>query len=198
MNPLTIPNLPTDNLYKFCAISGLVIILFSIIFTVVYVTELQEESILLEALAQETQVDLNYLEQANLRVENKLKHFEKFSSGNNFEFPYKHTDEKISETEEFKELKQLITKLEINSKELKYKSIELKKNLKLSSKKIFNLYFIIFIGIILSISGYSLAKFGFVRWNNLVQKPNDERIRSELEKLKVHNENVSTNTTDNN
>jgi len=44
MNPLSIPNLPTDNLYKFYAISGIVLILFTLTFETIVLTNLDEKS----------------------------------------------------------------------------------------------------------------------------------------------------------
>lgn len=44
MNPFTIPNLPTDNLYKFYSISGIIIILFTLFFGTIFLNNIFEKS----------------------------------------------------------------------------------------------------------------------------------------------------------
>jgi hypothetical protein len=41
---MNIPNLPTDNLYKFLALTGIIILIFSIAITEIRLTELESES----------------------------------------------------------------------------------------------------------------------------------------------------------
>lgn len=62
MTPLTIPNVPTDNLYKFYAITGIIIAIFSVIICVFFLNDIDENLAELEM-----ELDLDDLERVFLQ-----------------------------------------------------------------------------------------------------------------------------------
>ena len=77
---MNLPSLPTDNLYKFLALSGLVIVLFSFIFPMKRIGELKLKSLEIKTQAEVLRIEVDYLKQdtstwaekANLNPEETL------------------------------------------------------------------------------------------------------------------------------
>ena len=57
---MNIPNLPTDSLYKFIALSGLFILIFSVVYPLYQENELRQRSLALEGEIEVLKVDVDF------------------------------------------------------------------------------------------------------------------------------------------
>ena len=58
---LPIPTLPTDNLYKFMALSGLAILIFSLVFPVIRMSEIKLKMVELEIQGEILKIEKNHI-----------------------------------------------------------------------------------------------------------------------------------------
>ena len=215
MNPFTIPNLPTDNLYKFYAITGVSISLFSFVFVILCYLNLINDIDNLNARTEILTLEAIFLkedikEYKNLKVEltEEYKSYEfppADSIGNKYELR-KFQLEKLRtdssyrdylkfledyESQVFPILKTAKELLELGeniiSAKRKYelKDSELQYKREKSKKKLLELVLIYIIGVIALFYGYKLARKGFRLWKINVQEIIDEKLKLELEILQL-------------
>jgi hypothetical protein len=60
---MNLPSLPTDNLYKFLALSGLVIVLFSFIFPMKRIGEIELKSLEIKTQVEVLKIEIDYLKE---------------------------------------------------------------------------------------------------------------------------------------
>ena len=76
VNPFSIPNVPTDNLYKFYALSGIFIIIFSIVFSIYFGYKIVDELILLHNSNSMVALEIDFLNSDVEFILNKTKQLE--------------------------------------------------------------------------------------------------------------------------
>ena len=157
---INMPSLPTDNLYKFLALSGLAIVTFSIVFPMIRDSELN-------LMMLETDKNMKV---ANIEKELFDKRIDKFLNsdlGSNL-------DELKMREEELEIWRNLLKDQQIYTVDLEYevrKFEELHKELK-------------FIQLLMKFGfgvGLIITFLGFLLWYVRVQKPNDLLLRKQIE-----------------
>ena len=154
-------NLPTDNLYKFLAISGLVIAMFSVYY-------LFQKSHELQFLIVEQKAELE---------------LQKYQMGR-YDEKFKLQEEQLS-TEETSEKKRSVLD-NIDKDLIEYAKVQTNSELNLAKIKILHHEYIYYkvTGIIGFIFGLFLIVFGFVLWYKKIQKPLDYQSAQALAQAK--------------
>lgn len=192
---MVLPQIPTDNLYKFLFVAGLALIGAS---TLLYINK---------SMAIENEVDSIDLEMVN--GHNKffrdsltfaLEHEQILELQKEDSVEVRRFEElfKSKETPKHSDLQKMISKLALTKDKLwkarkssydRLASHEAHVNLveyrlekqRRETRRLFLIGIISGIGVL---GGLWLTCYGYVRWNFYIQKPTDERIRIELEQLK--------------
>ena len=160
---MDIPQLPTDNLYKFKAFVGVVISLGIFWFTLIKLTEINYQTIDIRTQVEKERIqldDINY-DIADIK------------SGNN------------KSTEALQLLKQKLINVQEKNEDLKGNMEKLKYN-----KRDFWLF--AFIGTSGVLYGILLAIIGFHEWNTLVQTPQDSLLRMQVELIQKQIESMNS------
>ena len=216
---ITIPNLPTDNLYKFKFLSGILILIFTcyIYVTQMYVVILNLDDAELNAVRYKIHkeiIDKNYK-----LIDNKIKLFnKKFTKVNSHDYKQKLQSEELKYIKHGKKnIKEHIKHLEQHQNELlsidqDAKNIELlEKKLSLLDEKTDDLnlefqisikkvklemekfkYLAIFL-LLLLFFGIRLSRNGYKEWYELVQKPTDIKLQYEINQIIANNNNTIDN-----
>ena len=145
---------PTDNLYKFVSIFGLIIFLFSIYYPYQKAHDLTFNVYELES-------EVEYIKFKNKHLKGRVKIIEKRL-------------EKEENLEKAQEIRDDFYKHEIELKKLLVKASE---NINKAELLLFEVKAYMWLGIIGNIFGVLLMWFGFRRWYIYIQKPNDEQIK---------------------
>jgi hypothetical protein len=213
MTSFPIPNPPTDNLYKFYSIAGIVITIFSLTTILVSSFTLEKQIRELNLFEKKVEIDsLNFKSQLN-NLDNKLldlnDKLESYPLGDNkeiyshenylqklidlqkdpewrnyLEFFYKYEDHIIPGKIEIKEINSIKNEMKILAHELDIKQLELRLTRENLKSERMKLRVIYCFGIVLIIGGVLLSIFGFKLWNSRVQKFLDEKQILELKILK--------------
>lgn len=222
---MIIPNLPTDNLYKFKALSGLAIIGISLIlyfteldriFTSLYSIETELKILSLEQsyLMRDSSEQMNERKQLEIHInkaEKDIIQYEKLfkfdttvlSEDNTFRFLFNYLNSKdkdearrdiefrLKHTSDFlpvAHMHQLIQEKKLKKdeiiKNIELKSIEINEKMSLIQ---FKYYLFTFLSILLLFAlffGMRLTFSGFNSWKKIVQEPQDEKLKMEVEQLK--------------
>ncbi|MCG8016839.1 MAG: hypothetical protein JAY97_11535 [Candidatus Thiodiazotropha sp. 'RUGA'] len=167
-----IPNLPTDNLYKFIALSGLIVMLFSIYILEtktsdledkVYATEIEQAQLTIEIKAlQKKTVELNEI------VNNTINEHNECSSQAIDQMVVRYSDA---------EIKKMINDTEDATLQINLKVAEKKITLKRQTQLINQLRDLLFLGRIYIWFGFLVSIFGFTLWYYRVQRPLDTKLR---------------------
>jgi hypothetical protein len=209
----SLPNLPTDNIYKFKFLGGVSILIF-----VAYIYSTQIINTFSKIL--ETKIEIQKLEFQQERMERdstlikdeietfnkaykKIKFVEKDSTidldelklnlltDKNYreylEFIYKHKNDLLPTGQSFERLKKLQFKQEVIFNEVDKNLINLKTLMIALDYELYKLFAISILSVILLIYGWKITKKGYNEWHELVQKPNDEKLKEEIRKLKSEN-----------
>lgn len=207
---MTVPILPTDNLYKFIFTSGLTIIFgtFFLYFTQAKLINNKIQSIELALTEENTEVDfvktdiedlnseikvlqnnLNKIKSDSLNINESFKNsIYNMQNDENYRaflsFFYAHKEDIVPYYKDDKLIKEKEKKLEDENRKtiLGKNIIEVKIQQLVTEKN--NYLFLILISIISIITGIFLSIYGYIKWYYLVQKPSDEKIKLEIEKLK--------------
>jgi hypothetical protein len=153
---MNLPSLPTDNLYKFLALSGLFIVLFSFIFPMNRIGELELKSLEINTQAEVLRIEIDYLKTDTTIWGKKAK----------------------LDPEETVLIRKRTREAEIKAAELKGKmeQIEvLRKEVLFYWKFLRITYFL----------GTAISLVGFCLWYILVQRPNDILLRKQVKKDKI-------------
>jgi len=153
---MNLPTLPTDNLYKFLALSGLAIAIFSLVFPMIRISEIKMK--LVEA---ETQSNV-----LNVEIEELKEDTDRWA---------KKTSLSPEETASLR--KRLI--------ELRIKGVQIRgrfEQIKSLNKDLDYSMILIWVGLPL---GMLISYLGFLLWYFRVQKPNDLLLRKQVESDKT-------------
>ncbi len=176
-----IPNLPTDNLYKFMSLSGIVIIIFSIYFCEIKVREVSQNNI--EFLKKQDNLN-NKIARFNDKLGTISVLFETYQKDN---IQKKDTSIFLSNLEtRISSLSNL--RDGINTDYISQKAYHQRLNLLQEESKIITYFSYLFIAL-----GFVLTSTGFLLWYKKVQKPLDKILandlaKSEFEKAKLDKE----------
>ncbi len=187
---MNIPHIPTDNYYKFCAISGVLLAIFSIYFITKVLIEALEESIILSGEIKEVNLDLAEL----LRIkEETTKGLEKFfQTANDKNIEQKNIPENLeisdADVNRIQELHQLNTDSIDRSTAIQKAYVQLATKSRLQMFKAIQLLILFPMFIYILLLSIKLAKFGFKNWFEKVQKLNDRILKHEA-KRNTSNEN---------
>lgn len=172
---MNIPNIPTDNLYKFQALSGVIIVLLSFYVTIDRINEVRLK--ILES-TEEAKIIGAKTSALSERIETLKNIIENTVHRQND----KHTKDitKVEITYTNSEIKELF--IEVYEKNLMHKieqvknesSIEKAKYLHEESKRIFKM------GVFASIIGFVMSITGFRWWYFRVQKPLDKLLKNQI------------------
>lgn len=144
---MEVPNLPTDNLYKFMAIAGVVLVVFGLSFPLRIAGKLQ-----LQLIEARTEVDLS-----RVRADRLSERVERWKA-----MP----EQTPEQAEKFRDDLQLLREKSVQDVGLVSKV-----------GAIFSqLIFLIVAGSASTLYGYILARRGFKLWYERVQRPNDLRL----------------------
>lgn len=212
---ISLPNIPTDNLYKFTFVAGLTIILTALIILVTLYNSITNSVDKLEFEVGKTESESAYLikEETELGIELKAinKKTSNFSSDTSAINQYNINDLKINQLHNkdyreylgfifahksdlipyYDELGKLAKTNEIlRAKEKQITlngDIVILKSRQLKSEAERRLVISSLLCIMIFIGGI-IAYFGYQKWYLLVQKPSDEKLKLELEELKKKQE----------
>lgn len=207
---ITLPNLPTDNLYKFVFTAGLTIIILS---TILFSTQcdrirnkidiielsllknkiettnlgLDTKELDIEITGIERGLDSTKIDSLSLQL-NYRDNLKRILNDKNYReylaFIYQHENDLIPYYEQTKLLNLKFEQLANKTREVsKNAEIILLQNKQLQSEANFLRIYLICFFIFMTI-GTWMTIDGYKNWNKFVQIPTDERIRIELEKLK--------------
>ncbi len=160
MTPL--PNLPTDNLYKFLFIAGLSIILATVIIFITQYKTIREEQ------------DKNSLEIANLINEMEFSTEDMKETSENFK--QKGIDDS--------EVKNQIEQVKLKRREIKVRNDIMNLKIQKSQQDFCELIALFIVTCLMVLIGIIMSVRAYFNWLYLVQKPMDEKLKLELEKLK--------------
>lgn len=182
---MNLPTLPTDNLYKFLALSGLVIALFSSIFPSMRISEIKQKSIEVETQIELLGIDTGYLEtdiidtlvsKGNLSPKDK-EHFRKYLFNLLKKNDVKEWDEESEPILSLKEQAPFRSRLNELRKKIAEVKGQRKKYIALLNE-VKSYHWMLLIG---GLFGLVMSSLGFWLWYLLVQKPNDILLRKQLD-----------------
>ncbi|WP_291270932.1 hypothetical protein [Geothrix sp.] len=151
---MDIPQVPTDNLYKFKAIVGVVIVAIVLGFTVTRMIDVE-----LQTIEVETQIQKNEINSRQLVKE--IERFERKS---------------INTAEE-------INSLDQKRVQLAERNAETRGNLNKARFHLRNIYGLLILAVVGSVIGYRMAKVGFQEWLIHVQQPQDALLALQVKVL---------------
>ena len=210
----SIPSIPTDNLYKFYSLSGLVVFLFSLTFLVIQYDNLIDK---IGTLKNETDIlklekeflldDIQSFKNKIAHLENSIaeysitkdslknkseKHQEFIKNIQNdqqyrdyIEFTYKYEEYIIPEIKEQNEILNISEKIILAQREFLLKESGIESKISETDRKYNELIILTIIFIMLFFLSYKLTKKGFDLWQKKVQNPIDEKLQLEIELLKI-------------
>lgn len=212
MTPFTVPNLPTDNLYKFYAITGIVICLFSASFIILSTVKIEDDldnismklaritlegdfldkdSERVEKLANELEKELNEYDLPKDSIFNKYENFitrhDKLRSDKDYrdytKLLYDYEIKLFPEIQKFNKIEELKAELLTSNRKQQIKLAEIKEyNIK-AKRKSRKLILTFILGLLAFIYGHKLAKKGFKLWKSKVQDIIDQKLKIELDLL---------------
>jgi len=212
---MTLPTLPTDNLYKFTYLGGLTLIFFScILFVTQYNTineKIESENITITEIKTTSEFiseDIKFIEKELEKIEKETKDDDSlnhsiylkklrnvFLKDKNFReyygFLLEHKEDLMPN---YKKRNRLFALIEKNDS--LYKKNTLNQNI-LDMKTKFlvrdyrNLKVLSIISFLLMILAVNMANSGYKKWLSLVQIPSDEKLKLELQQLKSNLESKS-------
>ncbi len=174
------PNLPTDNLYKFLALSGVVVVLVSIFYPISRLGELRQKAIELAAEIKILDLESKRLTVNHSQLEREVAAFEKQLSA--AEKEKRPTPGDIDSIEKIhNQLRTRALKLETSNDDLQVKLVKVSaKNDQLVQLVRYVEYFVnvMYGGIVI---GVLLAWVGFGLWYVRVQRPQDLLLKQQIE-----------------
>jgi hypothetical protein len=209
---MEIPNIPTDNYYKFLSLSGVLIMVASIFFCFTQYNSISTEIENIDLELTKLELEKKFLTEDSKKVEMQIddlqKHADKLNgkdpdeevrtffkfnqtsiqNDKNFrdylEFLFKYKEEMIPEIIKAEKIKIEFEKQKKLDRELQIKTLSIKFKTKLLGNKINTWLFISLTCALFFISGLIISKRGFKNWYLLVQKLSDEKLKLEVDELK--------------
>ncbi|UEG49835.1 hypothetical protein LK994_14435 [Ferruginibacter lapsinanis] len=208
------PNIPTDNLYKFIFISGVIMIFFSIVLFVTEYRTIRDKIDNIEVSMAKTGNEIDVLNKKiktsefsfrkidsaysilkvdSLSVKFDLDKFEelkiKMLNSKNYRdylaFLFEHKKDLYPYFEQMEENIKTNGEINLAVNEVSLKSTLNKIGLKHLKRESNDLLILTGFVLLLIIGGYYMAKSGYSKWQTLVQRPLDEKLKLELENLKM-------------
>ena len=207
---MILPNLPTDNLYKFTFLAGLILLLFSIVLFVTQYNIILEKKYTLSLAIIKHKAEFSFLKEdlktfkteSNI-LDEAIKTFDKahFKTAKNFKtlsevrktkteenkyfnFLFRFKNELESRTEKFNKLKIVLEKNLLTRRKIELESNLLDAKTDMLINEIKQIKYLLFFCTVLFITGSLLAFNGYNKWLNLVQLVADEKLALELKQLK--------------
>lgn len=156
---------PTDNLYKFCAISGLIIFFFSFYYPFTKIQNIQLDTINLEKENEIFNIDNEYLQR---KIDTMKIQIEAAINENLDDLAY---------VQKYPDHKNKIEEIDENIKNQRKKQIYINKNVSIIKKNFFWLDVYNTLGIFPPIVGVFIAIYGFAKWHK-TQKMIDEKLKN--------------------
>lgn len=209
---MNIPNIPTDNYYKFFALSGVTIALSSILFYSSKINSLYDEIDLINTEVSALELEAKFLVQDRKIIETKLTELEKILPNTSklnadsiilkqfieqkeyflreknyrdyYEFLFKYEDKLLPFKSKLDFIESETDRISKMNREFENKASIIGIKNDILKRKNKRLLIISFILSVLTIIGYNIAKYGFKQWYNKVQKPSDEKLELELKRLR--------------
>jgi hypothetical protein len=145
---MNLPLLPTDNLYKFVAVAGLVLASYCAFFAYQQVLDIKLQRARAETEEEILKFEINQIEKDTDRIQLK----------------------KERSSDELKEIKDRIRSTHIQ----RLRVIGKKNEIDILNTQVWAHYFLLWAGII---GGLLMSRWAFKQWYFLIQKPNDELMR---------------------
>lgn len=165
-------SLPTDNLYKFCAIAGLIIMGFSVYYPLSLLRTLHADlidiSTDLDVLHAETEFWDRRSKRLNGLIKNSVERKQTRKDPDPSEFSLGYSDQ---------EIKGMIDEFERLDRDQKITLVKVKGNHKKSENLIGEVGTLRFVFPISITIGFMLSTWGFVAWYIRVQRPLDEKLK---------------------
>lgn len=179
---MNIPNLPTDNLYKFLSLAGIVVVIMAVYFTVTKVSEVSDKIM-------DVQEGQDIVSENIKSLERLVELLEKIVDNSIAELKgeRKKDDKKLELVYSESEIKNLMSEIRDSLAKIGVEKVRVEANTKRltelheRSKKISH-WGVFFIAI-----GMIMANFGFYLWYTRVQKPLDCILKRELLIKKYNN-----------
>ena len=207
---MNIPNLPTDNLYKFTFLAGISIIVISVILYITEYNNLNTKTTLLRIAIDSAKTegefqsqDINLIKLEIDKIGNRLHTIQNKDTINEIE-DFKQLNTKLLNDKNFRDYygfvllhqnelvpyQNQLLDLEIKNKELlliNRKQIINSKQMLLKSrileKENISLFVLALVAAIVLVIGIKMSISGYNNWYNIVQKPLDKKLMIELESL---------------
>lgn len=179
----SLPNLPTDNLYKFLFISGLTMILSGVLFGFSQYNKVSEKINSVELSVANDNLEYAFLleDAKELYAESKALR-SKTENEDSLRLLFS-GDFNLLRTE-IDSIGEANKPLELKIRQAKVHSTTTSLNGKFLKEDYRLLKLTTFISFLACIVGYYLAKKGYNKWEGLVQKPLDEKLKLEVDELR--------------
>ena len=162
---MTIPSLPTDNLYKFLALAGLLLLVFALVYPLDRLTELQLKQTKIDTEWQTLALEVSRLAEDSAGVRGEVDRLQKNPNAN--------IQDTKGALDSIATISDRLHTLQIKQISLNGKGQEIK----IVSGDIFFMRKLLVFGFLL---GGILALIGFLGWYFRVQKPQDMLLRKSL------------------
>jgi Ca2+/Na+ antiporter len=163
---------PTDNLYKFIAISGILLVLYNLIFTSQFLINNHVQAQKISNELDIVEIEQNHLHEDILYLKKKVSILSENLEKKSVE----------ESSEELKEFSTLNAKLKTKNREIEIKIKEMENKNKLLKDRVKFGIFLIIIGLITFIVGIYLTYRGFYLWYHRLQKYQDTLIKKKSKK----------------
>ncbi len=206
---MNIPNLPTDNLYKFLALFGLVLFLFCNIYPTTKLNKVEEEVIKIKTEIGEIDLEIDFLEEeidkyeedieeaemtiseyqfsdttaSKINAENLARNLQSKDYRDYLEFIYKYKDDIFPVHKLQREIQAKREKINQKRNKIKLRLYRSMREREIVSQKNSDIIKLAWGWAIGSSIGFTMMFFGFRLWYKKVQKPIDEKMVAEIKSL---------------
>lgn len=167
---MNLPSLPTDNLYKFCAITGSALALFSLIFLMQKTFEAKDDLNRVTTESEILRLKSSYLGTDISRLEQRSKHL---TNDVNAALAEKRGDDWRSLKDRNTGIAKTLQKVDADTRKLATMRIQLRGKIAHSKDLVARAWIYLAAALIFAFGGLFLASYGFLRWYVLLQKPTD-------------------------
>ncbi len=188
---MNISTFPTDNLYKFCALFGTVIILASLYFPHVLLSELCKQVSFVDLKVATAKAEIDHFQLKSKIVEETVQNSIARNKGT-----YKPSPDKLELTHSDKELRGLIFENLNNLKLAKTSEAELANYIDESERLLAEQKLINSLAVISVTLGFMLSLFGYLSWYFKIQRYQDKALKDSINTTRSHlrnSDSVDTN-----
>jgi len=170
---MNLPPIPTDNLYKFCAVAGLILLLFGVTFPVQKLFETQNDLDRVTTKSNVLRQQVAYLHEDTKRLDASVKTLLKDTTA---AAAHPRAADLLALQARTSTANTELGALRENGRELAITSIKLNGQDEHLLHLIERMWLYSVGAVIFMFGGLALARFGFARWYYRVQKPADELL----------------------